>query len=128
MNTKDLNIGSFVLVPKAGEGVLARIKELKQDSVVVGGKELPIEDISPVEICEEALVRMGFKEDRSEGSLIYRSPFCSDLYLRRKYKPAGWVINKLNGDKAKISNLRFLHQLQQVVKIIVGKDIDFIKN
>lgn len=136
MKLKELMTGNFIKVKATGENAV--IKEMyvqyndytytEKHSVLVytvnTGSILNIEDIEPVELNEEILLKNGFEySDESEFKKV-----CGDFTIivreYANYNGRDWTVHIDNSDMDTVArvDIHYMHQLQNVFNLM---DIDY---
>lgn len=138
MKTNELRLGNYISVDcimykeelKVTEvypnGVFAKTKYSDDDMPEIGF--IKEEDIEPIELTEEVLLKMGFEKDGNEWwiggtdedeTTISYSLENSVLFMRHAFDEE-WK----NWGKIKLYNIKYLHQLQNAYYLLTNQELE----
>lgn len=119
MEANELRIGNYVLHPSNEEIVLT----IDRNSFQYNRGLANIEDFRPIIITKERLLKLGFKKQYSKAFDIY------DIY--RVYidenKIEFWILDRdyVEIIYCKVSTIKYIHQLQNLIFDITGKELTY---
>ena len=137
MNVKELRIGNYLQIKNKGICIVKGINtdnflqcKWNESDTIVWGE--PIDYFQPIPITPEILERCGFKY-RTENVIgtLYKPVFYTGFnYTRYSVYKVGdvfnhWYLNhEFDGRKRITSNIRYLHQLQNIIFDLTGIEIE----
>lgn len=128
INSNELRIGNRVKheakwshrQPDYGEPQEFEFDWQESDWYAVGECVLFLEDISPIPLTEELLLKFGFdKSDEHQlGYIINEIGFHYDYHFKRFYLEIGD-----DCDLIKLENIQYIHQLQNLCHNLTGQEL-----
>lgn len=138
MKTNELRLGNYILGCKVTEicpdGVFAEWRHTYNLPKLVFIKE---DDIEPIELTEEVLLRIGFKKEERMSSILYYFDYeiNEDEYIRVRYviynsntlpllkitSPTPIILESCELTKR---GIRYLHQLQNAYYLLTNEELE----
>lgn len=117
MNIKELRIGSAVLTHKPKHGGILFVKDIECRGLVSldNGYTYELEDVYPVSITKEVLLKCGFEHHRDSLFVLYSEHLSVDVSRLEM----DWN-DELRGHK-----VEYLHQLQNLLFALTGRELDY---
>ena len=127
IQANELRIGNCVTDIHSPNAVF-RVNEIKKRICVFGGKlnyRVKYEDLLPIPLTEEILLKCGFEYDKYAGSFI-KDDFNFDLDKTVNNGVNGFDVYIKNEEHV-ISKIKHLHQLQNLYFALTNSELECLK-
>ncbi|MBA9078334.1 hypothetical protein [Rufibacter quisquiliarum] len=115
IEARELFVGAKVL---AFKGMVCEVEEIRSKTVFFkeGATGVKFEDLNPIPLTEEWLLRAGFERNWEYTSVVYEKS-CMQL----EWNGYHWT----DGNDGFIVGVKYVHQLQNLYYCLVGEELIF---
>lgn len=126
----DLRIGNYLKVSDPIFGVnIYKVATIRDNGIITLNDNISclVDNIEPIELTEEVLVKIGFKKNIIYGSVIEYLPINNDLasiFCTKEKQNIRIQVVRKNASETIVKYIKYLHELQNAYYLLTGKELE----